>query len=361
MKLKVAIVGCGQIAEAHIEEINKLDSADVVAVCDLEILMAEQVSKRFSVPKFYDDFDKMLDAEKPDVVHITTPPHSHLSLAQRAIESGCHVYVEKPITLNFEDAAKLIQLAADSEKKLTIGFTYMFDPPAIAMRKLIEKGVLGDPIHVESYYGYNLSGPFGSEILSSTKHWVHSMPGKLFQNNIDHLLYKIVEFIKDDNPLISAYGFKRRDVIHNDIRDQMLDELRILVAGKSVTAYGTFCSHAKPASHLLRVYGSNATINVDYVARSVTVVTPNRIPTAVGRLLPNFGRSWQYFKCGTKNVFKFIRSDFHFFAGFHRLLNLFYESIINNSPAPIDYRDILRISYMMDEIFNQLDQGRMSQ
>src|SRR5262245_17618264 len=166
MTLKVAIVGCGKIADGHIEEIQKMPAtARVVAVCDRERLMAEQIAVRFGVPAFYDDLDALLAREKPDVVHVTTPPGSHLALATKAIDAGAHVYVEKPLTPSFAESKRLVEHAIGAGKKLTIGYSYLFDPPALAMRELVARGVLGDPVHVESFYGYNLKSPFGAAIM----------------------------------------------------------------------------------------------------------------------------------------------------------------------------------------------------
>jgi ornithine cyclodeaminase/alanine dehydrogenase-like protein (mu-crystallin family) len=78
-KLKVVIVGCGKIADAHVEEVGKVTLAEVVAVCDREALMAEQLAVRYGVPRHFSDFAAMLDAVRPDVVHITTPPQSRRS------------------------------------------------------------------------------------------------------------------------------------------------------------------------------------------------------------------------------------------------------------------------------------------
>src|SRR6266404_3333912 len=122
MSLKVAIIGCGKIADGHIEEIQKMPSrATVVAVCDRELLMAEQVAVRYGIPKHYDSYDRMLEVEKPDVVHITTPPQAHLMLTTKAVDAGCHVYVEKPLTLNYLDSEKLVEHVNGAKRKLTIG------------------------------------------------------------------------------------------------------------------------------------------------------------------------------------------------------------------------------------------------
>ena len=82
LMLNIGIVGCGKIADGHIEEIQKLGCARVLAVCDLEPILAEQLALRYSVPHWYTDFDRMLSEHRLDVIHIATPPHSHLALAR---------------------------------------------------------------------------------------------------------------------------------------------------------------------------------------------------------------------------------------------------------------------------------------
>jgi predicted dehydrogenase len=357
MPLKVAIVGCGKIADGHIEEIQKMpDVATVVAVCDLELLMAEQIAVRYGIGRHYDDFERLLEAERPDVVHITTPPQSHLALARRAIDAGAHVYVEKPLTMSYEDSKRLCAYAEQANKKLTIGYSYLFDPPALAMRELVAEGALGEPIHIESFYGYNLAGPFGAAILGDGAHWVHRLPGKLFHNNIDHLLYKVPEFLDDETPKIIATGYIRRKERFGDARDTMLDELRVMIQGERTSVYGTFSSHIKPAGHFARVYGTKNTINVDYVMRTVTLEAQTTLPSAIGRLVPAFEQGMAYLREGGKNLVSFARSDFHYFSGLNRLFAMYYESIRTGGPPPISTRDILRIAWMMDEIFRQVPQ-----
>ncbi len=358
MTLKIAVIGCGKIADGHIEEISKMgDRARVVAACDRELLMAEQIAERYGVPACYDDATRMLAAEKPDVVHLTTPPQSHLALAKQCMDAGAHVFVEKPFTLDYPDSQRLIEHAEKTGKKVTIGYTYLLDQPALEIRKLRESGQLGDVVHVESFYGYNLSGPFGQALLGDPSHWVHSLPGKLFHNTIDHPFSKIIEFIPDDEPEVFAFGHVQREQrAYGDARDHLMDELRVLVRGKKVTAYITFSAHIRPAAHFVRVYGTKNTVHADYTSRTVTFDANPSLPSAIGRVVPAFEQAARFAREGLKNVTKFAKSDFHFFAGLQNLIRSFYDSIEHGSELPISYRDILRIAKMMDEIFHQLDQ-----
>src|SRR5215471_16039431 len=98
--LKVAIVGCGKIADAHAAQIQRIKGCELVGVCDREPLMARQLYERFTVKRCFSDLNDMLTETRPDVVHITTPPISHFEIAQLCMQRGCHVYLEKPLTLN---------------------------------------------------------------------------------------------------------------------------------------------------------------------------------------------------------------------------------------------------------------------
>jgi predicted dehydrogenase len=357
MKLRIGVVGCGKIADGHIEEIQKQTVAEVVAVCDLEPIMAEQLAVRYGIPRHYADFDGMLAAERLDVVHITTPPQSHLLLAEKAAAAGCHVFVEKPMALNCADARKLVQAVERAGRKLTINYWYNFDPPGMVLRDLIEGGLIGDVIHVESYLGYNLAGPFGEALLGDAGHWVHRMPGKLFQNTLDHILNKISPFLTDEQPFVHAVGYRRRENLNQDSTDALLDELRIMIRGEKVSAYATFCSHARPAGHFLRIYGSRNTVHVDYNSRTAVLDADQTLPSAIGRLAPPFAQGWRYIRQGIGNLNLFRRNQYHYFSGMNRLISLFYDSILNNRPVPIAYDEILRVSSIMDEVFAQVYPG----
>src|SRR6266576_3762727 len=111
--LRVAIIGCGKIADQHVLALNRIADCKLVAVCDRELLMAQQLAERFGVADSFSDTQEMLQATKPDVVHVTTPPQSHFSLAKQCLEFGSHVYIEKPFTVTADEAESLIQLACD--------------------------------------------------------------------------------------------------------------------------------------------------------------------------------------------------------------------------------------------------------
>src|SRR6202045_3166897 len=228
--LNIGIVGCRKIADGHIEEIQKLGCARVLAVCYLEPVLAEQLALRYSVPHWYTDFDRMLSEHQLDVIHIATPPQSHLALARKSAEAGCHAFLEKPLALNAADGRTLIECLQRSARKMTINYWYNFETHALALKEFVAKGNLGDPVHIESYYGYDLAGGFGGAFLSGERHWGHQLPGKLFPKLVDRPINKIPPFLPDQNLEIIARAYRRRD-LNDDATNGVLDELRVIILG----------------------------------------------------------------------------------------------------------------------------------
>jgi predicted dehydrogenase len=352
--LRVVLVGCGKAAENHVREIRRLSRASLVAVCDLEPLMAEQLAVRYGIRNYFSDVDAMLTSERPDVVHIATPPQSHLALATRALDAGCHVFVEKPLTLCHADSQKLVAHAISCDRKLMISYGYYFDPVARTARKLIADGVLGQTVHVESFLGYAPSGPFGAAVFGDSGHWVHGLPGKLVHNVIDHLLNKVVEFMGDATT-VHARAWQRGT--HHPTCS-MPDELRLLLFDGNISAFATFTSSAKPVGQFLNVYGTRNTARVDFESGTITLGSTTALPGLFGRLSRTFDQGFQYLGQGTKNVLQFARSEYHALAGLNFLINAFYASIRDDAPLPIPYRDMLKIAALTDTVFAQLRQDR---
>src|SRR4051812_21863630 len=109
--LRIAIIGCGKIADQHVQAIRRISGCEIVAACDHEPLMAGQLAERFGIAGQFSDVAAMLRSAAPDVVHITTPPQSHFALGAQSLNAGSHVYLEKPFTVTADEAESLIALA----------------------------------------------------------------------------------------------------------------------------------------------------------------------------------------------------------------------------------------------------------
>lgn len=359
--LKTAIIGCGKIADAHASQILRIPGTEIVAVCDREPLMTKQLMDRFPVRRGFSDLDDLLHEARPDVVHVTTPPQSHFPIAKRCLESGCHVYVEKPFTLDEGEAKRLFHYALERGLKITAGHDDQFTHVARRMRNLVTSGYLGTgPVHMESYYCYELgSTAYARAVLADKEHWTRSLPGGLLQNIISHGIARIAEFLTGDALEVIAHGFTS-PALKNLGETEIIDELRVILCEQErVSAYFTFSSQMRPGLHEFRIYGSKNGLLLDHDQETLIRLTGKRLPSYAEKFIPPVVMARQHLANVTTNLRTFLRSDFHMKSGMKYLIESFYHSIEKGTPDPIPHREILLTTRIMDIIFGQLKTRRM--
>lgn len=355
--IKIGIIGCGKISDSHANHINRISGCEIVGVCDREELMAKQMCDRFKARYYFDDVHKLLEVTRPDIIHITTPPQSHFELGKLCLESGCHVYMEKPFTLNVIEAEKLIKLAMDKNLKITVGHNKQFSHAAIKMRQLINDGYLGGtPIHMESIFCYDFGDKgFARSLMEDESHWVRKLPGKLLHNIIAHGISKIAEFIKDTSPKVIADGFTSHFLQSIDQSD-IIDELRVIIRNHSEsTAYFTFSSQIRPTIHQFRIYGPKNSLIIDEDHETLVMINGLSYKSYLDQFIPPLNIAKQYLINTAVNIKKFIKNDFHSDSGRKYLIENFYRSVIDDTPLPISYKEIIITAKIMDDIFAQIN------
>lgn len=354
--IKVAIVGCGKIADQHAAKIQTIPDSKIVAVCDREELMAKQLAERFDIPAYYSNVEQLLTKTRPDVVHITTPPQGHFVVGKTCLEHGCHIYMEKPFTVNTVEAEKLIELANQQNLKMTVGHNLQFSHAMMRMRELIKQGYLGgDPVHLESFYCYDLGDEkYARAVLGDKKHWIRSLPGKLLHNLISHGISKIAEFIKSNEPKVIAYGFNSKLLKHINEND-IIDELRVIIHDEdNKTAYFTFSSQMRPPLRHFRIYGPENSLIIDDDNQTLIKVRGKSYKSYLNQFIPPFSYARQYLSNARYNITKFLKNDFHTDVGMKYLIKLFYQSVTGENSLPISYKEILVTTRIMDQIFSQI-------
>lgn len=354
--LKVAIVGCGKIADSHASQIQRIPDCEMVGVCDREELMAKQLFERFPVRHYFSDLQELLTKTRPDVVHITTPPQGHFALGRQCLEQGCHVYIEKPFTIDTREARELIALAQQKQLKITAGHDDQFRHGALRMRSLVAEGYLGGPpVHMESYYCYELGETgYARALMGDKQHWVRKLPGQLLQNIISHGIARIAEFLTVETPTVVACGFVS-PLLRRMGETEIIDELRVIInEADRLTAYFTFSSQMRPSLHQFRIYGPKNGLLLDQDNETVIKLRGRRHKSYLEQFLPPLNFAKQYVGNFNRNARKFLARDFHPKSGMKHLIESFYRSVRENAPLPISYREIIATSWVMDEIFTQI-------
>ncbi len=353
--MRVAIIGCGKIADEHAAAVQLTQGCELVGACDREELMARQLAERCHIPAWFTDVQTMLRQTKPQVCHVTTPPQSHFPVGKICVENGCSVLLEKPFTVTAPQTEELIALALKSGAKLTAGHNHQFSHAAVEMRNLIQAGFLGGPVtHMESLFSYNLTDErYAKALLSDKKHWVRSLPGKLMHNIISHGVCKIAEFLPSDSPKVIACGFPG-ELLRRIKEDDIINELRVIIRDADTTAYFTFSSTNGPGPHLFRVSGPTNSLLADHDQQVVIKIKNTRCKSYLKQFFPPLGYARQYCFGGLRNIRKFLGNNFHADIGRRRLIRQFYDAIEDKGPLPIPYREILCTARIMDDIFRQV-------
>lgn len=150
MTTSVLIVGVGSIGERHLRCFGATGRA-TLSLCETNATLREQVAAKYGATAFA-DYEQAL-AAKPQIVVICTPAHLHIAMAARAVETGAHVFIEKPLSTKLDGIAELS--AAVQQRGMTTGVAYVYraHPSLAAMRETIRSGRFGAPVQIVATCG----------------------------------------------------------------------------------------------------------------------------------------------------------------------------------------------------------------
>ena len=171
-KLRVGIIGCGWIADSHIDSYKRMPDVEIVAGCDLIPGKAAAFFKKNGVEGVKTDYashKEMLDDESLalDAVSICTYNRQHAEPAIYALNKGVHVMLEKPFTVTIEEAAEVMKAEKASGKVLSIGFQPRLDPNMQMIKKIVDSGELGQIYYIQTGGGRRrgIPTPFGTSFI----------------------------------------------------------------------------------------------------------------------------------------------------------------------------------------------------
>lgn len=158
-KLRVAVIGCGSIAQfRHLPEYKANPHVEIVAVCDINEARVEEVAEKYGA-KPYTSYEDVLEKANVDIVSVCTPNYLHAPITIAALNAGAHVLCEKPMATSSEDAKAMIHAAEKNGKKLMIAHNQRFVASHKKARQFIENGELGKIYSFRTTFGHG--GPEG--------------------------------------------------------------------------------------------------------------------------------------------------------------------------------------------------------
>ena len=276
-KPKVLIHGTGFAGQGHAEAF-RYAGAEVVGIVGRTPDVVAQVAKDMGIAYAGTDWAQALVDCRPDIVSIGTPGGAHYDAIKQAIAQGCHVFSDKPLTINGDEADELRDLAAAKPVKTAFAASFRYMPEVMHAKRLVAEGAIGAVQEVECISHFNLEKdiPFG---------WSHraEQGGGRLNNNFTHKLSIVTSVVgeeilaikgdvRDDlgrAPIVEGvHNFKtRRDFIPKDLNDPALQwgesnvEWSYTVLARLQSPFAT-----QPVSVLFKHGGLQPRFNEDYIA-----------------------------------------------------------------------------------------------
>ena len=148
-KLRVAIVGCGGISEAHLKAYKQIPEVEIVAGVDIKPERLEVMKEKYGITALYEKWSDMLAEVKPDAVDVCTPNGVHAPAVIDAANAGCHVLTEKPMAMTPAECEAMIAAAKANNVKLVTGFQFRYHPTSQMMCRARDAGEFGDIMFVK--------------------------------------------------------------------------------------------------------------------------------------------------------------------------------------------------------------------
>lgn len=339
--LRVAVVGCGAIAYEHLPCIVANPRARLVAVCDRSAALAGAAAERFSADSRFDDVAAMLEAARPDVVHVLTPPHTHDTIVRQAFAAGSHVICEKPMTGTAQETASLLDAASAAGLVLQESRNLLFNDPILALLRLIDEGRLGRIVECDVLLSLDfLGGPFGDRNLAGP---AVRLPGGAAHDFIPHLAYLFLKLGKSSEAgsvtgtLTNRSGSSRAG----------FDFLDALVEADGVRGRLRIATDTAPDAFRVFVRGSAASAETDLYNPFLRIEgapnTGKRAP--FGQMAGGAG----LIKAGVVGLRNKImqHGTMH---GLSRMIEAIYAALAEGTPPPFTREDMLATARLTDRL-----------
>ncbi len=334
--IEIGVLGCGTAAKHHISALKSISNINIIWFCDVNKDRAKTAMKQWGKSvKIGANFDDLLLNDAPDVVHICTPPSTHSGLTVKALGSGCHILLEKPMATSNEEANRIIEARDKSGKKVCIMHNHMFDPPIIKAQKIIAKGVLGRLIYGEGRYFLDKK-KMEMESTNKPDHWAYKLGSGIAGEYMPHPIYLLQSFFgpcyrlqfqkmalgsADNNPHLQ-YGYAAQLQFKDALgRILMIDNM----------GYDHFS---------IDIYGTRGALHINMMDLTYSIERQRSgLPLVLARMGVTVEQSIQRLLRTFSNLFLIGTGRLKRRPGHKLLIKTFYHAIRNNMDIPVPAED----------------------
>jgi UDP-N-acetyl-2-amino-2-deoxyglucuronate dehydrogenase len=319
--LKIAVIGLGDISKIHIPAIQANPDAKLVAVCDIDDSLKDTVPDT----NFYTDYHEMLEKEELDCVHICLPHYLHYPATKACVEKGVHVFEEKPLGLNTAEGLALVELEKSSNSKICVCLQNRYNESFEKLQEIVESGVYGKVVGIKGLVAWHRAQSY-----YDTKPWRGKKElagGGVMINQALHTLDLMqvlggeIEGIRGSVDQLLDYGIEVED---------------------TATAHLKFRNGAKGLFFATVANSGNSSVELQVTFENEKLTIKDSILTRVN-------------ESGKKEDLiedtKLPGTKFYYGASHLKIINRFYECILNDTDDYVHAKDALTSIQMIDAIF----------
>ena len=265
--MKLAIVGCGYVADYYVKTMQLHPELELIGVMDRNSERAEKFSKYFDVPT-YDSFDELLADENVELVLNLTNPSSHYVVSKACLDAGKHVYSEKPLAMDFSEAKELVELAKQKNLYISAAPCSILNETAQTLWKALREETVGDirAVYAEMDDGMIHLTPYQKWASESGTPWPYKDEFEV-GCTIEHAGYVVTWLAAFFGPAESITAFSSC-LIPDKKTDVTLDvnapdfSVACIKFASGVVARLT-CSIIATHDHSMKFYGDSGVLSID--------------------------------------------------------------------------------------------------
>lgn len=357
--LRTAVVGTGGISQEHLSFLSGRtaagdvsDRVEVRAVCDLSPAAAEYAATTFGASTHYTDLAELLANEQPDVVHVLTPPSTHVPLATMCLKAGADVICEKPITADRNELETLLATADGLGRRIMESHNYRFNSAIRQISAAIGRGHLGVVREVEIRIALPVTDPagrFGDRNLPSP---IHAMPAGVIHDFTTHFSYLLLHLA----PAVSYHRVAAAWSRHDDNEVFRYDDLDALLIGDgpdgAVHARLRFDARSAPDTFSVTVRGSEGYAETDLFQPYLRMVRPRPGGSKLSPVVNHVVNGAGLMRSGFRNFGDKLLQNGPY-EGLHRMLDLSYTALAAGTDLPVSPQDMLNASALVDQLLSE--------
>ena len=336
-KFRAGMVGAGNICEFHVAAVKHLPDVELIGVYDLDKARAAAAAERWGTRAF-DTFEELI-AAGTNVIHVLTPPSSHVKVALAALDKGCHVLIEKPVSEDEAEARRVGEVARARGLTASVNHSLLYDPQIRKALTMVHAGALGDIVSVDILRGSEYPPYEGGPLPP----WYRDA-GYPFRDIGVHCMYLLQELLGPIQDIEAQWASLGGDP------NLAFDEWRAQVRCARGLGQFQLTWNVKPMQSQLIIHGTKGVLRVDLFAmfHGRKMATP--LPKAAERIINAFVDSIGPLIDVPQGVYKFVTKEVQSYQGLRDLVADFYKRLAAGDPPPVSIDDAAAVVHWVEKV-----------